>query len=202
MTSTTRMDLLNYLISRYNLTSYLEIGCAGNDCFNAVKCPKKVGVDPLAGGTHRMTSDQFFAINKDSFDLIFIDGLHWSEQVLKDVQNSLKALTPKGLMVLHDCNPPTEIEGRWPNPYEHPYPFHPNWNGDVWKAVLNLRGMLMLDLAVGDFDSGCGVIQRRPNTDPIKLPKIYTNITYQQFDANRAKWLRLMSFNNLKKWLA
>ena len=35
-----------------------------------------VGVDPLLGGTHRMTSDAFFAANADAFDLIFIDGLH------------------------------------------------------------------------------------------------------------------------------
>lgn len=35
-----------------------------------------VGVDPLLGGTHRMTSDAFFAANTEHFDLIFIDGLH------------------------------------------------------------------------------------------------------------------------------
>jgi hypothetical protein len=196
------MDLLNYLISRYNFTSYLEIGCSANECFNSIKCSQKVGVDPAAGGTHRMTSDEFFAMNQASYDLIFIDGLHWSEQVLKDVLNSLQVLTPKGLIVLHDCNPPTELAATWPNPHPHPYPFHPSWNGDVWKAVLNLRGSPTIDVAVGDFDSGCGVIQQRPNTDPLKLTKSSMALTYQQFDPNRQKWLRLMSFDNLKKWLA
>lgn len=30
----------------------------------------------MRGGTHRMTSDAFFATNEEQFDLVFIDGLH------------------------------------------------------------------------------------------------------------------------------
>ena len=32
-----------------------------------------------------MTSDEFFIQNKNTFDLIFIDGLHIYEQVIKDI---------------------------------------------------------------------------------------------------------------------
>ena len=55
---------------------YLEIGCADNDLFDAVMAGRKVGVDPLRGGTHRLTSDAFFAgYDGEPFDVVFIDGL-------------------------------------------------------------------------------------------------------------------------------
>ncbi len=42
-----------------------------------------------------MTSDDFFRqYQGPPFDLIFIDGLHLSEQVLTDVRNSLDWLSP------------------------------------------------------------------------------------------------------------
>jgi hypothetical protein len=87
-----RIILINYLIDRYQFKSYLEIGCEKDLCFNAVRAEHKVGVDPIEGGTHRMTSDEFFSTNTETFDIIFIDGLHWSEQVFRDITNSLKSL--------------------------------------------------------------------------------------------------------------
>ena len=41
-----------------------------------------------------MTSDAFFATNKESFDFIFIDGLHEANQVFRDAMNSLEWLNP------------------------------------------------------------------------------------------------------------
>ena len=52
-----------------------------------------------------MTSDEFFSQNKETFDLIFIDGLHIHEQVLKDIDNSLNVLNENGVILLHDCLP-------------------------------------------------------------------------------------------------
>lgn len=39
------------------------------------------------------------------------------------------------------------------------------WNGDVWKAVVALRALhgLEIDMVVGDFDYGVGVIRFRSN---------------------------------------
>jgi hypothetical protein len=39
-----------------------------------------------------MTSDEFFEINKSTYDIIFIDGLHIDEQVERDIINGLKIL--------------------------------------------------------------------------------------------------------------
>ena len=37
------------------------------------------------------------------FDLVFIDGLHTPDAVLKDLQLAASALTPNAVMMLHDC---------------------------------------------------------------------------------------------------
>ena len=52
-----------------------------------------------------MTSDDFFRDNKEKFDLIFIDGLHETNQVDRDIENSLKFINKGGTILLHDCLP-------------------------------------------------------------------------------------------------
>ena len=77
--------------------NYLEIGCANNDLFDAVMAGRKVGVDPLRGGTHRLTSDVFFAgCGGEPFDVVFIDGLHLYDQVRRDLDGALGVLKPGG----------------------------------------------------------------------------------------------------------
>jgi predicted O-methyltransferase YrrM len=45
-------------------------------------------------------------INK--YDMVFIDGDHSAEAVIKDIKNSLKILSHNGIIVMHDTNyPPT-----------------------------------------------------------------------------------------------
>jgi predicted O-methyltransferase YrrM len=66
-----------------------------------------LGVDPNQGVIHSMTCDEFFATNQFTFDIVFIDGFHHSDQVAKE--NSLRVLNPGGIIVMHDCNPTTKI---------------------------------------------------------------------------------------------
>ena len=56
-----------------------------------------------------MTSDEFFEQNKEKFDIVFIDGLHHSEQVYKDILNSLNILNEDGTIICHDMNPTEEF---------------------------------------------------------------------------------------------
>src|SRR6056300_2027130 len=93
-----RIALVNFLISKTGGTSskYLEIGCDQNNLFDAVMSLNKVGVDPCSGGTKRMTSDDFFQTNAETFDVMFIDGLHEYHQIDKDAVNGLKALNKSG----------------------------------------------------------------------------------------------------------
>ena len=114
-----RYDVLSYLGGKYSYESYLEIGCAEDITFNKLRETFAVSlcVDPVNGGTHRMTSDDFFASNTRTFDIIFIDGLHEAHQVLKDINNALRFLKPNGTIVMHDCNPLSEISSRYPQPH-------------------------------------------------------------------------------------
>lgn len=89
----------------------MEIGCFEDETFNKINIDKKVGVDPISGGNVRLTSDNFFKINKDRFDIIFIDGLHAFEQVKKDITNSLNILNKNGvLLFMIACHKKFEIK--------------------------------------------------------------------------------------------
>ena len=76
-----------------------------------------------------MMSDEFFEKNagKKKFDLVFIDGYHEHQQVLRDITNSLECLTENGTIVLHDMLPPTrDLEAI-------------NRTGTGWRAFADLR---------------------------------------------------------------
>ena len=105
-----RTDIINYFIEKYNYNNYLEIGIDNpNNNFNKIICRNKTGVDPHKACDFKMTSDDFFSqLKKTNFyDIIFIDGLHTSSQVLKDIKNSLNCLSAEGTIIVHDCNPAT-----------------------------------------------------------------------------------------------
>jgi len=103
---------------------YLEIGCnRGENLWRLHEyCPELWGVDTEWFGDwgdhvgkfprinyYQGTSDEFFNIYYHlKWDLVFIDGCHDAEQVLKDITNSLACLNEHGLIVCHDTYPPSE----------------------------------------------------------------------------------------------
>ena len=130
-----RWDIINQLIKDNGYQSYLEIGVYNKAWnFDKIKCKKKVGVDPnkSVGATFALTSDDFFAQNKEKFDIIFIDGLHHNEQVQSDIHNSLNSLNENGSIVVHDCNPTTKEMQQVPR-------IQGEWTGDVWRAWVAYR---------------------------------------------------------------
>src|SRR5262245_26001763 len=127
-----RVEFMNRLVRQRGYSSYLEIGCGSGETLRSITARYKVGVDPVGEATFPVSSDAFFQENRRHFDLVFIDGLHLREQVLRDVNGALGCLSPGGTIVLHDCLPLTErhqLRTRLPGP----------WTGDVWKAVVELR---------------------------------------------------------------
>src|SRR3990167_10422572 len=105
----TRNRIIQHLINKHSYKSYLEVGVEYRQTFDKILCRTKVGIEPEYDvGVLKMTSDEFFAQNKDTFDIVFIDGLHEKEQVKRDIENSLKVLNQGGSIVMHDCNPTTE----------------------------------------------------------------------------------------------
>ena len=152
----TRTDLLNHLIQKHRLKSYLEIGLQdASQNFDKIVCDRKVSVDPdpNAKATYILTSDVFFdyVYAKPPFDLIFIDGLHTADQVKKDFENALNVLSPNGFIVIHDCNPLKEEHTIVPRPTDRGH-----WNGDVYKFACQLAKNWVAYRTV-DIDNGCGV---------------------------------------------
>ena len=100
-----RTQIIQKIINHQKYKSYLEIGCDNDENFSKIIIDNKTGIDPLKGGTLRMTSDIFFKKNNKNFDLIFLDGLHTYEQTIKDIDNSLRYLNINGVILIHDCIP-------------------------------------------------------------------------------------------------
>ena len=186
-----RFDIINKIISKRNYTSYLEIGCFKNETFNKINIKKKIGVDPVSGGNLRMTSDHFFKENKEKFDLIFIDGLHVYEQVIKDIFNSINILKENGIILVHDCLP----RKLW---YQTPTRMSDTWNGDVWKAIVECRTLENIDTYTCLADEGIGVIKVQKNNNLLKLKlSNFKNLKYKEYYLNRESLMNIISVEKL-----
>lgn len=171
-----RYDIINKLISKYGYKKYLEIGTQHGNTFTVIDIPYKICVDPVKYFdhlTHQMTSDEFFNQNKETFDIIFIDGLHTEEQCTIDITNSLKILNRGGVIVVHDCLPHCE---------EY---IQLCWNGTVYKSIIDLRyNNPNISVVVVDTDQGCGIIR-------VGSQKLYNRVseevakTYDYFSKNK-----------------
>jgi len=153
-----RSAIISKVMRLVGAKTYLEIGCETDVVFKAIDCPHKVGVDPDKGGTVRATSDAFFASNEETFDVIFIDGLHSYEQVRQDILNAVACLNKGGVILMHDCLPQNYVQQAMPRQAKA-------WTGDVWKAVFEFKQKPDIDLRVVTLDHGVGILKVRANSD-------------------------------------
>ena len=187
-----RWDLIKFLNTKYNYKNYLEIGCDQDKLFQRIDIKNKFGIDPVSGGNIRKTSDDFFSTNKTKFDLVFIDGLHEYEQVKKDILNSLKFLNPGGIVLVHDCLPESMSKQAVPR-------YRSIWNGDVWKAIVDLRCKENINIYTCNIDQGISVIQNKKNTNVLKLEKNLDKLKFKDFYYNYKTYMRIISLEEFKK---
>jgi O-methyltransferase len=208
-----RISIINDLITKYDFKSYLEIGVRNtSECFDLINCETKDSVDPgfenpINNVKYKLTSDNFFkelnngSLDKDlnyKWDIIFIDGLHLSYQVEQDITNSLNHLSENGIIVVHDCNPPTLHHAR-EDYSNHDTPAMGLWNGTVWKSFYKLRCTNPnLDMCVIDCDWGVGIIKKGSQTLCDLKNEYYE---FSIFDKNRELSLNLIHFENFYSWL-
>lgn len=198
-----RWEIINRIAKKISAKRYLEIGVQDGECFRSVLVPEKVGVDPNRGGaTVIATSDDFFGSlpPSEKFDLIFVDGLHLREQALRDIRNGWRHLSPGGVIVVHDCSPPTERAG---GRQQAGGP----WCGDVWRAWMDARHELSERawLGVIEADLGCGLIASptgdlRPNPPPWNM-ETTNQADFGFFSKNRQQWLNSLPPSRLD-WVA
>ena len=187
-----RWDMIEYLIKKNDYKKYLEIGCDQNQLFSRINIQNKVGVDPASGGNVRETSDNFFEKNKDMFDIIFIDGLHIYEQVKKDILNSIKYLNDEGVILIHDCLPDSMAKQAVPR-------YKLQWNGDVWKAIVDLRRNTDLEIFTCEIDQGIGIIKKNKNTSILKIDKPIEKLKFEDYYENYKNYMRIISLEEFKK---
>ena len=185
-----RSEIIQKIIDSKKYKNYLEVGCDKDENFSKINVEKKIGVDPLKGGTLRMTSDNFFKNNNEKFDLIFLDGLHTYEQTIKDIDNSLKFLNNHGVVIIHDCLPKKIWNQIVPRVYGH-------WNGDVWKAIVHSRTYSYADTYTCIADHGLGIIFKRKNRDLLELKKDFKNLKFSEYYYNHKKFMNPISYENL-----
>lgn len=218
-----RTIIVNLAVIATRAKSYLEIGVGGGATFFSVNCPVKYGVDPKPeypfgspiyndSKCFQTTSDVFFESLKEDekFDVIFIDGWHTYEQSYKDVQNSLKHLNEGGMIILHDCNPNSELCAQ-PVERLRDYIVKNNitalgaWTGDVFKTILALRVTEpTLNICVADCDFGVGIITKSKQPIPlysgIELESV-KDVDYTYFLNNKCKFLNLKSVDYINNFM-
>jgi SAM-dependent methyltransferase len=192
-----RQAVVNLLLANARGGRYLEIGCAGNDLFDAVMAADKVGVDPVRGGTHRMTSDAFFADWRgEGFDVVFIDGLHLYDQVRRDLDGALRVLKPGGWIAIHDMMPRDWLEEHVPQIQTR------GWTGDGWKVAFELLASADVDFRLLLLDHGVLVV-RPLSANPV-VPDLSASLTGERFAYFHHNFARLPTadYGQAASWVA
>jgi len=183
-----RYDIINYLIEKYKYKKYLEIGVGQGYCFSKVECETKHSVDTSWPSTFNMTSHKFFdeLPDDETYDLIFIDADHSKRVVEKDIANSLKHISSRGIVLAHDMNPTHERFAR-----KRPKEGRPTWFGDGYKCLMALRTKEEnLIVRCIDMDCGIGVMRKTKVKQQLIEP---CKLQYKVMDSDRAHYIGLIS---------
>lgn len=170
-------SLIARLLKKSNVTSFVYSNSLCNDKADItisakIDCQIPSSIKDGSAELYYLTSDLFFEqqaqtiFSKSSIDVALIDGLHTYEQSYKDVINTLNYMQPRGVILIHDCNPPTEImalpASSWEDIKNRNIPgWDRRWCGDVWKSIVRLRATREdLKIFVLDCDYGIGVVSK------------------------------------------
>ena len=189
MQITHHTQLLQALIDKHGLKSYLEIGVqnpANN--FDKIRAKYKTGIDPelqksKGGGWVILpqTSDAYFSnpqyVNKPLYNLIFIDGLHHADQVKRDFENSLRCLSDNGFILIHDVLPENEEGTAVPRNTKV-------WWGDVYKWAMNIRQYWGIGFKTFNIDNGCMLVWKTEPNLTIKPHIDYAWAEYKTYGGN------------------
>lgn len=185
-----RTDVIQRLIVARNYRTYLEIGYGPGENFHAIRCVVKHAVDPHAAPSPDViakTSDQFFeeadAVGS-RYDLIFVDGLHTTAQVLRDYKGASRCLAPGGVILFHDVNPTRAAHVRGVEEFRAE---GGNWTGDVYKAwaVIRLASPYWTGTMPDEF--GVGIVDTSRPAGRIDFTEPPTS--FEEFAASRDRYL-------------
>ncbi|MDA8430842.1 MAG: class I SAM-dependent methyltransferase [Geobacteraceae bacterium] len=164
--------------------TYVEIGLGhGRSLALAGPETRAIGIDPYQGAWEHLnyvcphtpatlfpvTSDDFFVghdlrevLERETFDLGFIDGLHLFEQALKDFINLERYARKDSVVLIHDCLPIAPIVAE----RERCTGF---WTGDVWRIIPCLKTFRpdLKIMTIPTKPSGLGVVTNLDATSTV-----------------------------------
>jgi len=184
-----KAEIINRIVQEVGAISYLEIGYGNGANFDKIECEVKLSIDPeakptgkLQGVLYRKTSDEFFGINEDDIDCVFIDGLHHCDQVRKDIINALKCNAKA--IILHDTIPTTEAHQIVPRKQL-------SWTGDCWRAVVGFKQSYP-DVKLETYRSDYGLSVLYPEGKKVKKHFENKEMTYDEFKENEVTLLNII----------
>ena len=140
------------------------------------------------------------------FNLIFLN-VREHLKLREMFENALSLLLPGGLILLGNLRP-VFIDEAAPHPPDS-VSRRKTWLGTAWKSVIDIRAMANVDMAVGDFDWGIGIVLLRTNPIPLEQRATATGTTLTDIQGNPDKFIRdfdqyvpLLSFYELHEWLS
>jgi len=186
------LDILSRIHNYLKPQSYVEIGVdKGDSLALAQHYTVSIGIDPFPriekkirsfAKIYPMPSDKFFEnynlfneLQIDNLSLAFIDGLHHSEQVLRDFINIERYADDKTVIIIHDCLPICNIVANRINNMFF-------WTGDTWKLILFLiKYRPDLDInVVPTPPSGLGIITKCDSKSTLLMEKYDQFVSEQQ----------------------
>ena len=187
---------------------YLEIGVEYGTTYKNIHFINKTGVDPDPKFEDetlvKLTSDDFFAGNKNKFDVIFIDGMHQIEYVINDFNNSVNILNQGGYIFIDDILPLNYNEQlKVPNfnCYENNIlKYREPWTGDVWKMLYWILLNFADNIEIKYFNNqnyrgvGCIKLIKPFYIDVNDIEKINKHDYFQDF----SEYIKLLNINNIK----
>jgi Methyltransferase domain len=212
-----RLEIIQMLMKQKKRNNYLEIGVFNGHIFFRIRSTFKLAVDPdfrfdqirktgkailnpynFYNQYFQKTSDDFFSqdapavLADKKIDIALVDGMHEYQFALRDVENILNYMDDDGVIIMHDCNPQTKEAASTFAEWKA-NSFAGIWNGDVWKSVVHLRSLRNdINVFVLDCDHGLGIVTRKKPTQMLPYTQEAINdFTYEDFNANRQKWLNL-----------
>ena len=200
-----RDNLINTIIDMNKYNSYLEIGIEDGITFQDIEIENKIGVDPSPQYKDKnviiKTSDNFFKTNIKIFDCIFIDGMHKSQYVLRDLNNSIKFLNKDGIIIIDDILPLNKEEQN-DKPLNYYYKHNIlkskcNWTGDVWKVIYEL--LLNYNEYIEEYTYYENNNYRGIFCLKIKEKFNINKINNYSYDKDYNKYYFLLKFNNFLK---
>jgi hypothetical protein len=173
-----RTSCINEFINSRKYESYLELGIYEKVTFNSINCTNKTAVDLFHDCDYKMSTDDFFEINENKFDIIFIDANHTESFLTRDILNSLKCLNDGGVIVCHDVNPPDEYSQIDENGLYQ----------TAWKAFTKFRSTSNFLAYTLPDDCGLGIIDTKYPSDSSNF-ELPLNLQYSDLEENRELYL-------------